>query len=100
MPNAKLSEAWLLDMRKKIMLSFFSDDELMDIFVLKGGNALELIYKVTKRPSLDIDLSMEDDFVESDLRRIEKKIFKSLNDSFKDDNLEVVELKFEEKPAP
>ena len=99
MRDPKYNEKWLLDMRKKIMLSFFSDEELLDIFVLKGGNALELIYKVTKRPSLDIDLSMEEDFIESDLSRIEEKIFRSLNDTFRDDGLEVVELKFEEKPA-
>lgn len=99
MPNAKLSSEWLLDMRKKIMLSFVSDDDLLERLVLKGGNALELIYKITKRPSMDIDFSMADDFAENEVPEVIEKISNALNDVFISENLEVFDLKFKEKPA-
>lgn len=88
------------EIKKKILIAFISDDELMDILVLKGGNALELIYKMTKRPSVDIDFSMEKDFPDGTLVKISNKILNSLNKAFKGDGLEVFDLRFEEKPPP
>ena len=41
--------------------ALLSDDILLGIFVLKGGNALELVYEITNRGSIDIDFSMEGD---------------------------------------
>ncbi len=35
-----------------------SDEELMYGLVLKGGNALELAYKITDRASKDVDFSI------------------------------------------
>ena len=88
------------DIRKKILIAFISDEELSDILVLKGGNALELIYNLTKRPSVDIDFSMESDFPGGHLERIRERIIISLNREFNDVGLEVFDLKFEEKPPP
>ncbi|MDA5111008.1 nucleotidyl transferase AbiEii/AbiGii toxin family protein [Brevibacillus thermoruber] len=51
-------------LRKLAIISLFSDDELMDILVLKGGNALNIAYKINDRASMDIDLSMDSDFEE------------------------------------
>ena len=48
---------------KKITLkAMYSDDELMEMLVLKGGNAIDLIYGVSSRSSLDLDFSMQSDF--------------------------------------
>jgi len=43
------------EVRRRILIALYSDDELMDALVLKGGNALALIYKVGSRASLDMD---------------------------------------------
>lgn len=38
-----------------------SQDELFELLVLKGGNALQLVHKLGARASIDLDFSMEDD---------------------------------------
>lgn len=45
--------------------SLFADDELLELFVLKGGNAMSIIYGVNARASADIDISVEPGFVYS-----------------------------------
>jgi len=51
----------LEEIKRLVIIAMFSDDDLMDRFVLKGGNALDLAYKVSTRASMDVDLSMESD---------------------------------------
>jgi len=52
-----------LEAIKKIALvAMFSDDELMERLVLKGGNAMDLVHRVNSRASIDLDFSMSDDF--------------------------------------
>ncbi len=41
------------EVRRLILIALFSDDELMEALVFKGGNALALIHKVGSRASLD-----------------------------------------------
>ena len=48
--------------KKLAVTAMFSDDDLMDQLVLKGGNAMALIHKLTSRESVDIDFSMSHDF--------------------------------------
>jgi predicted nucleotidyltransferase component of viral defense system len=48
--------------KKLAIIAMFSDDDLMERLVLKGGNLLDLVYEISTRPSIDIDLSMEGDF--------------------------------------
>ena len=46
----------LLDYIKELaIVSMFADDTLMDALVLKGGNALDLIYRISLRSSVDVD---------------------------------------------
>ena len=43
---------------KKIALAaMFADDVLMEKLVLKGGNLLDLVYNISVRASIDLDLS-------------------------------------------
>ena len=56
--------------KKLAIISLFSDDEFMDIFVLKGGSALEIIYNISDRSSLDIDFSIESEFDNRELDTI------------------------------
>lgn len=50
------------DIKKAIVLGLFSNDYLLEKLVLKGGNALSLVYSISTRASLDIDLSIPDAF--------------------------------------
>lgn len=76
----------------------FSDDDLMDMLVLKGGNVLDLIYGVAMRSSIDIDLSMETEFDEKNLDVIKEKIKKLLEDTFQEAGYIVFDIKFIETP--
>ena len=58
----------------------FSDDLLSAHFVLKGGNALSLVYGVGGRASLDLDFSMDSDF--ADVADAQTRLFQALHDRF------------------
>lgn len=59
------NEGSLLEKIKLATLrALFSDDELMDELVLKGGNALALVYRLRARASVDLDFSLADKFKE------------------------------------
>ena len=47
--------------KKTAIVAMFSDDDLMDVLVLKGGNAMDIIHRVNSRASIDLDFSMADD---------------------------------------
>jgi len=87
----------LKDIRRLVIVALFSDDELMDKFVLKGGNALDLIYKIGTRSSVDIDLSMPDDF--ADIEEAKKRIFNALRDRFDSAGFVVFDETFQVKPS-
>ena len=49
----------LLEKVKRLgVQAMFSDDELLDTLVLKGGNAMALIHRLSTRASIDLDFSM------------------------------------------
>lgn len=87
----------LKDIRRLVITALFSDDELMEKFVLKGGNALDIVYSIGSRSSVDIDLSMPDDF--SDLEDAKQRIFKALRDRFDSAGFVVFDEKFQLKPS-
>lgn len=47
--------------KKTAIVAMFADDELMDLLVLKGGNAMGLVHQVNARASIDLDFSTGDD---------------------------------------
>ncbi len=61
MNNTPILET-IKQIRKLVIISLFADDELMNTFVLKGGNAIDIIYGLSDRASIDIDVSMAKDF--------------------------------------
>jgi predicted nucleotidyltransferase component of viral defense system len=77
----------------------FSDDDLMTRFVLKGGNAIDLAYQAGSRASIDIDLSMEDDFSPDELNGIHQKVTKNLQSTFRPEGYEVFDITIEAKPV-
>lgn len=88
------------EVKKLIIKSLFADDDLMDIFVLKGGNALSIIYKVNNRASVDIDVSMEKDFSDYNfkLEDIENKTQKAFQTIFSSSDYIAFDFKWEKKP--
>lgn len=52
----------LENIKKTTIISLFSDDDLLDLLVLKGGNAMDIVHKVSSRASVDIDLSVDKNF--------------------------------------
>lgn len=86
-----------LEQIKKIaIISLFSDDELMDKFVLKGGNALGLVYKLIQRESIDIDVSIEKDF--ENVQGTMEKLTNVLKKNFDENEYYAFDIKLSEKP--
>lgn len=84
--------------KKLAVIAMFSDDDLFDLLVLKGGNAIDLIHNLALRSSKDIDLSIEDEFKEDSLNLIKSKIEISLKKTFNEEGFEVFDITFKEKP--
>jgi predicted nucleotidyltransferase component of viral defense system len=87
----------LEEVRRGILIALFSDDELMDTLVLKGGNALALVHKVGFRTSVDMDFSMEAPF--ADLEKARVRIFATLKREFESIGYVLFDENFEIKPS-
>ena len=77
----------------------FSDDDLMDMLVLKGGNALDIIYRLAQRSSKDVDFSIANEFSRKDFEKIKSKIENTLKNTFKPEGFIVFDVKLTEKPV-
>jgi hypothetical protein len=103
MPGKKqprlLTELERLDRFKRlIVVAMFSDQDLTQRFVLKGGNAIDLVHQVGTRASLDVDLSMDLDFAPTELKDIRHRLEKGLHDVFFREGYRVFDVTLEEKP--
>jgi predicted nucleotidyltransferase component of viral defense system len=78
------------------IIALFSDNDFLDILVLKGGTALEF-YDIDYRLSIDLDFSIGDEF-KQDLSTIKEKIEVALQDSFREDGYIVFDVKLRERP--
>jgi predicted nucleotidyltransferase component of viral defense system len=85
--------------KKLVIISMFSDDDLMDMLVLKGGNALDIIYKLAQRSSKDVDFSIANEFSRKDFKKINSKIERTLKNTFKPEGFVVFDVKLTEKPV-
>ena len=84
--------------KRLAVIAMFSDDELMDTLVLKGGNALYIVYSIASRASLDLDFSIPTEFKPNDIRMIESKIKEALTKIFRENGYKVFDTKFGERP--
>lgn len=65
----------LESIKRMAIVAMFADDDLMDVLVLKGGNAMDIVHRVNSRASVDLDFSMENDLVhEEALPRLQKAL--------------------------
>jgi len=86
--------------RLTIISMFAASDDLMELFALKGGNALNYIYNLNQRSSIDIDISMENSFEDLDfkLKEVEIILVKSFERTFEENDLKAFDIKLEKKP--
>lgn len=87
----KLFQTWAI-------IALFSDDSLAEFLALKGGAALDLIYKLNTRASIDIDISLEKDFQQNQLPEIHKKLARSFSDTFAEHGYTIFDFQFERRP--
>jgi len=86
----------LKQIKKLAIISMFSDDTLMDTLVLKGGNALDIVYKISHRASIDLDFSIEKEL--NPLEVFSKKMFDALTRTFKENGYRVFDIYIIKKP--
>ncbi|HUI43675.1 MAG TPA: nucleotidyl transferase AbiEii/AbiGii toxin family protein [Terriglobia bacterium] len=84
------------EVRRLAIVALFSDDQLMEQLVLKGGNAISLVYGVSSRASRDLDFSLASDF--PDLEDARRRIFRALKDRFDSAGYVVFDEILEPKP--
>lgn len=84
--------------KKLSIIAMFSDDDLMDILVLKGGNAIDIVYGIASRSSLDLDFSIATEFNQVEMSLIKSKFEKALNRVFDEAGYRVFDFKFGERP--
>jgi len=97
-PSAIEELEWRQKIKTLVVIAMFSDNALMERFVLKGGNALDLIHRVSARASVDIDISIDGDFSAEERLVLYGRIEKALRDTFRPEGYQVFDLKLEERP--
>ena len=85
--------------RERVIVAFFSIEELSKRLALKGGNAVTLAYKIEARASVDLDFSLIGALSDAETRGLVTKIERKLQDEFRQLRLHVFDLRFAEEPA-
>jgi Nucleotidyl transferase AbiEii toxin, Type IV TA system len=89
------------DIKRLVITSLVSDEELMETLVLKGGNAIEILQKrhfiALSRASYDIDFSMEDNF-DDKIEEISIRVKNAISKTFEENGLTIFDYKFAVKP--
>lgn len=87
----------LADIRRLVIIAMFSDDVLFGKLVLKGGNAISLVYRYGARGSLDVDFSIEGEFEDAEDAAL--RIARALTDRFDAAGLVVFDYEFGPRPV-
>ncbi len=98
--NRKEAEAATPDLletiKKTTIISLFSDDDLLDLLVLKGGNAMDIVHKVSSRASVDVDLSVDKNF---DFDAVRPKVEAAIAKGFAEKGYLAFDIKMLIKPG-
>jgi hypothetical protein len=92
------TEDRLEKIKRLAVIAMFSDDDLLERLVLKGGNALNLAHHVTTRASVDLDFSMEKEFAFGELGSICHRVEHRLRQTFAPVGYTVFDVKLDERP--
>jgi predicted nucleotidyltransferase component of viral defense system len=87
----------LEDIRTLVIVALFSNDQLLDQLVLKGGNAINLIYGYGSRSSLDVDCSIDGDF--SNPNETGELLMGTLQARFREVDYDVFDFTFQRRPS-
>lgn len=91
-----VTEDLLETIKKTTIISLFSDDDLLDLLVLKGGNAMDIVHKVSSRASVDIDLSVDKNF---DYATVWPKVENAIRNGFATKGYLAFDIKMTSKPG-
>lgn len=90
----------LKEIKRLAIIAIVSDDELMERFALKGGNAIDFFYNdKSARASMDIDFSMRGDFDKDELIGIKPKLEQLLRETFDENGFFVFDVEFSKRPG-
>ena len=81
------------------LVALLADDELTGRLVLKGGSALEMIYGVSDRASIDLDFSMGGAFAADEIGPLRDRIERLLERGFGEIDYRVMDVKLAPKPT-
>ncbi len=87
----------LANIRRLVIIAMFSDDVLFNRLVLKGGNAISLVYGFGNRGSFDVDFSIDGDF--DDLEDTERRVKAALIDRFRSAGYVLFDYSFTPRPS-
>jgi|WetSurMetagenome_2_1015567.scaffolds.fasta_scaffold56461_2 predicted nucleotidyltransferase component of viral defense system len=87
------------EIRRLAIQALVSDDKLMELLVLKGGSAVDLVHGYTERASMDIDFSMEGDFEESEYKKLKVTIERLLEETYLKSNYVINDYKCDPRPS-
>jgi len=88
--------SFLRKIKKIAITAIFADAQLYDVLVLKGGNLLDLAYELSGRSSVDVDLSMAEDFTDTD--EVQERLWHVLAKGFEANGYHAFDFKFREVP--
>jgi len=92
-----MQETQVATLKHNILRALFSSDELFQYLVLKGGNAISMIYQLITRASFDFDFSMSGDFP-GGAEELQKHLEKALYEGMRDSDYVVFDVKLLAKP--
>ena len=85
--------------RRLVIIAPFSYDEFMEILVLKGGNAIDLIHGAAVGGSIDLDSSLESDFAGKDNQVLQERFERLLDVTFQPEGLRAFDVAYVPRPA-
>lgn len=83
--------------KRIIIRSVYSNDDLFDRLVLKGGNAIALVHNKKTRNSIDVDFSITNDYP-GGLDKLGENLSKSLTQGFNESGYNLFDFKIKETP--
>lgn len=84
--------------KELLIIALFSDNEFLETLVLKGGNAVDLIYNAALRGSIDLDFSLETDFLDPDIERLKIRFDQLLNTTLNKEGYCIFDVSFTLRP--
>ena len=87
---------FLRTIKKIVIAAIFSDADLFDILVLKGGNLLDVAYELSGRSSVDVDFSMDREL--SNDSELQQRVCNAVTNHFANHGYFVFDFNFRNVP--